>query len=742
MQLRIARLIVSPPLDSDQSCDQSCDHATDHPSVYTSCGSIGRMRRRAVCCHNLLSTLTFLVILAVDITAANELRPIKGDPSCSCLESLDDTDEQKVGDLSVNATRWSTTYGLYCQTHDALTQNCLEQRIECGPTIYPRPLHCDQTWCRRSWCYVDPTNCSLLHRRSELSVHRYYSYATCGDMDSFSRERRLAALEHKIIRVAFTSNSGGWMGAYSKENKQYDGNMGNWYGPVVDFIREAAHQGEFFLNVMEPPLPELRNRSNAFFGGTSSFDFCIYTTALGYLDMCVGQYTVSAVRASSAEFFILDSLGVYLIARSTDGEGESYWHEFLESVVLVFQPFTTGTWAFMLFFFLPIFGCLMVYHEYGKRGSSITRHEKIIVTKEDGSRKVEVVPIPLYDTVSKSIYTVTLSIFQNTYAQSVITLGAMLNLLGLSFFTFTTSAAYTANLAALFSTRKRHTTISTLDEAVKAGYRFCASRNRMEVLVEASPRVESSMFVRDPIDLGGDGEPGFNCDNCESRTRVFHMLDPVRANTNIAYCHAAIATLDDLEPLHAHGEHCDKIIVGTPLTYIRTGIPIFQQRSPELKSLFLRLKNSGVMAEMLTKSRPTSACNLDAGGEGSSLSMKQLSGVWVCSFGFAFLGLLVTLLVPCWRRKFKSKGHRVYKRNQMGVVVECYDLGDEQKLLSRASSHEWEPDWASRSTPSSIDQGERNGSAEWESRHAPSRNEQEEIFPLKLTTLYSGISDI
>jgi len=226
---------------------------------------------------------------------------IFGSPSCPCVKNLDkefpihpsDTTEalyQNLGDIyRANIS----SYGLGCKTHDKGTPMCHETDLS---MIFPPPSSYDKSWCGRPWCFVDPTNCALLNRRSNTfsKSGRFYSYATCGAMDFFTKENRIAALEGRVLNVGMNANTGGWLGAYSADNEHFKGPMKRWSGPVVEFVKEAAYKGGFSINITEPP-DFLRNKSDAFFGGTSAFDFCVYATSLGYLGMCMAQYTITEV---------------------------------------------------------------------------------------------------------------------------------------------------------------------------------------------------------------------------------------------------------------------------------------------------------------------------------------------------------------------------------------------------------------------------------------------------------------
>jgi len=258
----------------------------------------------------------------------------KGHPSCPCLDNLDafpiDSSEltgklyEDLGD-SFNKEE----YGVGCKTHDKTTPQCMDGH--CSSAV------CDQSWCNRSWCFVDPTNCTFLNRRSERFQRRFHSYATCGDMDFYTRENRAAALEGRTLKAGFNSNSGGWIGAYSSTLEHFKGPIERWSGPIVEFVKAAAVRGRFNLSVTEPPQ-FLRDNSNEFFLSESSFDLCVYATSLGYLDLCVAQYTITDQRAASTSFMVLDSSPLYVIVEAETTEDQKFAREFIGSVSVIFQP--------------------------------------------------------------------------------------------------------------------------------------------------------------------------------------------------------------------------------------------------------------------------------------------------------------------------------------------------------------------------------------------------------------------
>lgn len=209
-----------------------------------------------------------------------------------------------------------TTYGFKCGKHDL---------VNCTNIFHKNLAACDQSWCTCEWCYVDPNNCSLLNRHIFFLPNSicYYLYLPCGDMDIFMQDNQIASLEGQRLKIGLNSNSCGcvlrvcfnghyctlrkkvntqilaltlygysWMGAYSDDGTHFDGPMQWWRGPVVEFVKEAAYEGGFTLEIAHPPK-FLRIKSIEFFNGISEANFCIYATALGFLGMyvCLEVYT-------------------------------------------------------------------------------------------------------------------------------------------------------------------------------------------------------------------------------------------------------------------------------------------------------------------------------------------------------------------------------------------------------------------------------------------------------------------
>ena len=590
---------------------------------------------------------------------------VAGDSSCPCLGSIDPIDDaDRSANLALDGTIDFDRYGIGCFAHDIETSRCQideEQNKTPCSSFYPVPANCDTSWCSRRWCYVDPASCSLLMKRSsELpNSNRYYSYATCNEMDSYTRANRLSSLKGKTIRAGYNANTGGWTGAYSADGSHFSGPVSRWSGPVVDYIHQSSRLGEFQLQIQEPP-DFLVNKSIEFFNSNSKFDLCAYATALGYLDLCVAQYSVTDERALSSHWFLLGSDPLFLIIIQDKASAENSWSEFVNQVNVIFQPFPTSTWLFLIFLVVPALSLLVLVNEYGRSDSEYPREER----RDQERRRLSNSTFhrkSFWRHVPRALYVGYISVLQQSYTHDVVSIGGRITLVGVMFFILTIVSVYVANLAAMLTSQAHVSQVNSIEDAINAGYRFCGERKTVSTVMKVMG-IEDR-FVVDPIELGGDGNPGFNCPNCKSRTRVFDaMLRDIDADDS-SHCHAAIAPLEDLEVLQRTAVHCNKTAVGMPVGFVASGIPIFDGVFEELSSLLLRMRNDGSYEKALKASKPSNTCpsttSDDWAGTDIALSISQLMGIWVVSFGLAATGLLVTFGRPCWKSifyKFSTKG--------------------------------------------------------------------------------------
>lgn len=205
----------------------------------------------------------------------------------------------------------------------------------------------------------------------------------------------------------------------------------------MNFIQEAAKEGEFSIELQKPPA-FLLNRSLELFGG-SRFSYCVYATSLGFLDFCIAQYTITPSRGGTADWLVLGNQPLRLITHQGSSMGK---HEkFKNALGMIFSPFQLQTWLFIIFCVLPVLGTLLVVHEYGQPTGNYDKKHHVVL--KDGKEVVEKA-FPVYRHIIRATYYSLLSVLQGEYiGQSVLSAGAKLHLIGLSCFILTLITVYT-----------------------------------------------------------------------------------------------------------------------------------------------------------------------------------------------------------------------------------------------------------------------------------------------------------
>ena len=133
----------------------------------------------AHCCSGMSAARisTEIMLLLAVLTLGSEA----GLDGCPCLSSVDLTSYQNGASLtfSISGSNYNLPldYGLGCNQHDVGTDpSC--SRPGCSPP-----------WCSQSWCWVDKNNCQMPDAGTSgyfPGSGVYYSYSTCGSVDSFS----------------------------------------------------------------------------------------------------------------------------------------------------------------------------------------------------------------------------------------------------------------------------------------------------------------------------------------------------------------------------------------------------------------------------------------------------------------------------------------------------------------------------------------------------------------------------
>jgi len=598
-----------------------------------------------------------------------------GHPKCPCvnsstLEQPFDLIDPEFADTfgGVNLS----TFGLdECAAHESELAECLTPCQDESDVYTAVSRVCDKSYCKRKFCLVDHNNCDLEHGKSTIFKNAFYSYATCGEADSFTGNYRIQKLNGRILDVVLLRNSGGWKGSYSTTNEHHKGPWNIWSGLAVEFIQDAARQSGIQLRIVSPPT-EFREQAEASLGSSNVFAQCVHAAALGYVDLCVASFTINTPRALAANFIELDTNEIYLIVSSKDNTNPSF-HENLKKV---FAPFLTETWVFIICFVIPVLGLLTLFHEYGNE--SFPKTKEVVMVNDAGVETVEERPISFVKHMPQTIYRSLLATLRGDYDVEVSSIGGHINIIGILFFIVVIIATYTANLASFFTLKASRHTIDNIDDAIAQGWRFCMVRTHIHQAQVMFPQLVDDAIVVDPIELGGDGLPGFSCNNCRPADLVLEKLDPVKAKSDKSYCHAAITYDAPLEKHQEEGHHCTLKPVQR-LYSTQFGMPVASSVSRELTSLVLKLKNEGNYQRHLEQNRPQSRCGLDDAEDNdlSPISIEDLTGMWVVTFGVALVGVLCTLC----ERFGPKKPKRLIYRGKAGKLLEDEQYDDDDNFL-------------------------------------------------------------
>lgn len=546
---------------------------------------------------------------------------VLGDQNCPCINDIinnevhpnavtDDYNEYIEENILKGTGQNISTFGVGCKPHDEIFGYCEWKRLKCEATI-PEPPEChDLDWCGRSWCYIDPKNCTLENEESSLFLGKAYSFATCGYMDTFLGPALIASLKEKNLKVAFAANTGGYLGAYNNKGSFAVNN--DWDGPVVEFITRAALSAEFSIEIVSPP-DHLRADANEYLDSATNFDFCVYAAALGYVDFCVGSFTVTTNRASYAPWFVLGEHAIQIV--TFQQRPESALKRFWDDASTILKPFEWRVWIVMFLLFMPIMSFIILYFEYGK--------------SEGAYPSTDRKDLPGY--IALSLYEVLQSLFAG-YGGTVVSRAGKAMMIGIGFFNMLILTTYTANLVAIFNSNDLQPDVTSLEEAYDRGYKICGERSHLLLLNATFPKV-NEMILSDPV----DGKPGF--------TNRKHVLDAMKEEVlpedRERFCEAAFIINEDLVAMQGEELHCNKTMIGTSLLVQSYGFPMSPVNFDSLWAIFQDQYNEGWYDRAAETYKPSNQCdNLNAQAKTSVLSIEEMAGLWIGTFAFAIAGVI------------------------------------------------------------------------------------------------------
>ncbi len=192
-------------------------------------------------------------------------------------------------------------YGVGCKSHDRYSISCIGNR-DAG------------SWCKKPWCYVDSQNCALSNTHSIIHPNRFFSYAACGHIDTFTRDPH--RLKGGVLKGVLHDNHRGYQGTYCKNSTD---NATSCHGPLVDLAKYLVQEAGFNFTIDYTSVPEsvtkIADNYEPFKEKIENerHGSCVYAAGMGTVDLCIGAFTKSRHRSAVAPCKLYSVVFVYCL---------------------------------------------------------------------------------------------------------------------------------------------------------------------------------------------------------------------------------------------------------------------------------------------------------------------------------------------------------------------------------------------------------------------------------------------
>lgn len=374
------------------------------------------------------------------------------DPNCPCLdESLHNATRKIAGNESCLDTRfvldqntniqesfcYSEKYGLGCAAHDE----------NLGPVCNGNEDTPD--YCSSSWCFVDSDQCQSSANnsfaKSPLYPHLFYSYSTCGNVDTFTDFSIAAALQGKTLKVGIPALSYPDHYRLDENNEpifwstDINAGVGELKGMYMEYVQKLAQDGNFQIEFTQVSLGSIAE-------AIDPYSACVLDVSRGILDMCAGTFWETTERTSVASFTTALTSEVYNLALLKPKAKD----DVITHMRMIFKPFTPKLWYMII---------------------AVTFVVGIAYTLLGPDRKTSR-PVRFYDLID-DIYCAWLELLQGTDDSKKKTFAQRSVVLAWSFFILIIIAAYTANLAAFLATESFDFRIEDIDSCLRHDCLVC-----------------------------------------------------------------------------------------------------------------------------------------------------------------------------------------------------------------------------------------------------------------------------
>ena len=404
----------------------------------------------------------------------------------------------------------------------------------------------------------------------------------------------------------------------------------------------------------------------------SAFTRCSYATSMGFVDVCVGDFSITSYRNELTQFYTVDNVGIWLVtfAKAEDDSASQ--------LALVFSPFQGEVWA-CLFAQLFLIGLVIAAQEYftqvlasrrrvnfdesnpeadptsvvlrssNQKANTAQSTISALNTEWNGTEFHDVgeMLIPRGDLPSASKRELAIHAGQSIFValQSfasasgpwtlISSWGGQFSVLALCWLVTISIATYTGEMAALFTTMKATGTTSSMAQIISEGKPICGSRG---TLVAAAAVYPSATYAVDPV----DGLPGQL-----RRSDIFRLMDD-------GTCAAALIPLQDLEVEQSSSppRQCNKIAVEEVMGTGR-GFPLADSYARQLGWAMQNGNNVGEYELSKQRFAQKQKCSGDnvysdkSSGSVRGLTVSQMSGLFLSVFCILAFGIVLSLVSCC-----------------------------------------------------------------------------------------------
>lgn len=303
-----------------------------------------------------------LVLCAASRGAAGGTTP--GHAGCPCVDHTEGYWAGVIAPfLRVGGTRLNITdkgacagttvprdFGVGCAAHDLRSCYCRdgsgEMLANCTDDVAAEtvdPGQCAPTSCWERFCYVDPANCkaALNPKRSHFYAGMHYSYHTCGNLNTFDVNPHITAMAG-VSELRISSPYGAatqtvtfenWRQVMVPKDAHYFFRAMAWV-LMSALKRLGVNNSQLrFINVSQESINQKPE---------SKFTACAHDVALGWVDLCVGDFWETPERMKMTPFtsaLTVDNLK--LLVRT------SAHVSLAEQMGRPFHAFSGGAWALL-----------------------------------------------------------------------------------------------------------------------------------------------------------------------------------------------------------------------------------------------------------------------------------------------------------------------------------------------------------------------------------------------------------